>query len=196
MNNLMDSKARKARFKPRADAGLLSKLVQNAWTDYQDRISSEEKRAEVAEIVTCYFESVIPPSDLEVLARYNCVAYHEACNVAVYDVDRPTGAYAERFGVDLPRKVPCVGNGGYGYPSLAACEPEWGTKSHLRDLDSYFMALLVARKQYKAEYKESTAWPSEYGKEHGQYPTWGEIEDRFPVLGSYIAGLRAVNNAA
>ena len=38
-----------------------------------------------------------------------------------------------------------------------------------------------------AEYKASQQWPGEYGKEHGGvYPTWGEIAERFPVLGEWI----------
>jgi hypothetical protein len=81
-----------------------------------------------------------------------------------------------------------VAGGGYGYPSLAACEPEWGTSSPLRELDEYFLALLTARKQYQREYKASMAWPAEYAKGEGagQYPTWSEIAERFPVLGEWL----------
>lgn len=186
----------KSRFKPRAEAGLLSKLVQEAWQDYQDRIASKEQQAEVAEAVARYFEQAISSSDLEVLSRYNCVAWHEKANVRVYDASRPEGPYAEAFGVELPRKVPCVGTGGFGYPSIVACEPEWGTKTPLRNLDGYFAELLNARKQYFAEYKESTAWPAEHGKEHGQYPTWGEIADRFPVLGDWLKTHSATDTTA
>jgi hypothetical protein len=182
---------RKARFKPRADAGLLSKVVQEAWQDYQDRIASPARAAEVAETIAVYFETKIPSADFEVLSRYGCIAHHDHCNVRVYDHDTEDVAkYQNAFGIELPRKVPVCGASGYGYPSLTACEPEWGTKSLLRELDGHFAALLAARKQYKTEYKASTAWPSEYGKEHGQYPTWGEIEDRFPVLGAYLQAAR------
>jgi hypothetical protein len=157
----------KSRFKPRAEAGLLSQLVQTAWQDYQDRIASAAQQAEVAETIAQYFETLITPSDFEVLERFKCISWHERANVRVYDSTRPTGPYAEAFGVDLPRKVPVVGVGGYGYPSIAACEPDWGTQTPLRQLDSYFAALLTARKQYHAEYKISTQWPAEYGKEQG-----------------------------
>jgi hypothetical protein len=179
----------KQRFKPRAEAGLLSRLVQEAWADYQDRIAPPERQAEVAEVIARHFEQAIPPADMEVLTRYNCVAWHDRCNVRVYDAEgEDVARYREGFGVQLPRKVPVVGTGGYGYLSLAACEPEWGTKTPLRELDEYFLALLTARKQYQCEYKVSTEWPAQYGKEHaGLYPTWGEIAERFPVLGEWIA---------
>lgn len=177
----------KQRFKPRADASLLSRLIQEAWQDYQDRIASTERQAEVSERIAVYFETIIPPADLEVLEKYKCVVWHNKCNITVYDTNTDDVAkYRERFGIDLPRKVPCVGANGYGYPSIAACEPEWGTKSPLRELDSHFLSLLTARKQYQKEYKASQAWPSEYGKKHGQYPTWGEIAERFPVLGEWL----------
>jgi hypothetical protein len=177
----------KARFKPRAEAGLLSRLVQAAWQDYQDRIASPERQAEVAEAIARHFETLIPPADFEVLARYNCIAWHDRCNVRVYDADTDDIAkYREAFGIELSRKVPAVGTGGYGYPSLTACEPAWGISTPLRELDAYFLNLLTARKQYRREYKTSTQWPAEYGKEHGKYPTWGEIAERFPVLGEWL----------
>jgi hypothetical protein len=183
--------SRKARFRPRADAGLLSKVVQQAWQDYQDRIASPARASEVAETIAHHFETLIPAPDFEVLERYKCIAWHDHCDVRVYDHDTKDAAkYQNAFGIELPRKVPVCGASGYGYPSLTACEPEWGTHTTLRVLDSHFTSLLTARKQYKAEYKESTNWPSEYGKEHGQYPTWGEIEDRFPVLGAYLCVAR------
>jgi len=176
----------KSRFKPRAEAGLLSQLVQAAWQDYQDRIASAERQAEVAEQIAHHFETLIPPTDFEVLSRYKCIAYHDACNVRVYDAHTEDVAkYREAFGVKLPRKVPVLGTGGYGYPSLAACEPNGA--SPLPDLDSYFLDLLTARKQYLREYKESVAWPAEYGKANGgKYPTWGEIAEKFPVLGAWL----------
>lgn len=179
----------KTRFKPGAEAGLLSRLVQDAWQDYQDRIASTTKQAEVAETIARWFETRIPAAELEVLEKYNCIAWNDRCNVRVYDAETDAVAkYREAFGIELPRKVPAVGTGGYGYPSLTACEPETlrGAESQSRDLDAYFLNLLKMRKQYYREYKASVAWPAEYGKEHGKYPTWGEIAERFPVLGERL----------
>lgn len=181
----------KARFKPRAEASLLSQLVQAAWQDYQDRIASPERQAEVVERIALHFEQAIPVEELEVLKKYNCIAWHDRCNVRVYDANTEDIAkYREAFGVQLSRKVPCVGTGGYGYPSLTACEPEAlreaKSQSQLRDLDGYFLDLLNARKQYQREYKASMSWPNEYGKARGKYPTWGEIAERFPVLGEWL----------
>jgi hypothetical protein len=176
----------KSKFKPRAEAGLLSQLVQSAWQDYQNRIASAERQAEVAEIVACYFEKLIPTNDFEVLKKYNCIAYHDHCNVRVYDAETEDPAkYRETFGIQLLRKVPVLGTGGYGYPSLVMCEP-WRGDTKALELDGYFLSLLTARKQYKKEYKASTNWPAEYGKEHGQYPTWGEIAEKFPILGDWL----------
>lgn len=177
---------RKDRFKPRAEAGLLSKLIQEAWGAYQDSVASPEEQARVGEAIAVYYETLIPASDLEVLGRHNCVAHHDRCNVRVYDRNATDGAYAEAFGVELPRKIPVVGKNGYGYPAICACEPEWGTKSPLRAFDPYFAGLLALRKAYLAEYKASGVFPQEHKAATGEYPTWGEIEDRFPVLGAYL----------
>jgi hypothetical protein len=176
----------KAKFKPRAEAPLLSQLIQTAWQDYQDQIASTERQAEVAETIANYFETLIPPDDFAVLTRYNCIAHHDHANVRIYDAHTDDIAkYREAFGIELPRKVPVLGTGGYGYPSLVVCEP-WESPTKSLSLDGYFLDLLTARKQYQAEYKASLAWPAEYGKEHGQYPTWGEIAERFPVLGEFL----------
>ena len=105
------------------------------------------------------------------------------------------------FGVQLPRKIPVPGTGGFGYPSLTACEPAvmcgkpldrtlTRAQSPLLDLDPYFLGLLAMRKQFREEYKASTQWPAEYGKANsGKYPTWGEIADKFPVLGEWLRKL-------
>jgi len=177
----------KSRFKPRAEAELLSRLVQEAWQDYQDRIASKDRQAEVAETIARYFERAIPTNDLEVLKKYGCVAYHDRCNVRVYDAETEDVAkFRETFGVELPRKVPVVGAGGGGYASLSAIASP-GREVPLPELDGYFEELLKARKQYQREYKESMAWPAEEGKsQEGKYPTWGEIAERFPVLGEWL----------
>lgn len=176
----------KSRFKPRAEASLLSRLIQEAWGDYQGRIASAERQAEAAERISNYFETLIPAADFEVLSRYNCIAWHDHCNVRVYDAQTDdVSKYREAFGLELPRKVPVLGTGGHGYPSLAACEPN--RKSPLPNLDPYFLTLLTARKQYKREYKASVSWPAEYAQEHnGQYPTWDEIAEKWPVLGEWL----------
>ena len=190
----------KARFKPRAERGLLSQLIQEAWQDYSDRVASKERQAEVAERIARYFEGLIPAPDFEVLQRYNCIVWEDRANVRVYDADTEEDAmYRAAFGVELPRKVPVLGKGGYGYPSIVACEPtemrgepegaaEERARHPLRDLDPYFLALLTARKQYQREYKASMEWPAEYaaGEGAGRYPTWGDIAERWPVLGERL----------
>jgi len=179
---------RKDRFKPRAEASLLSRLIQEAWGEYQDSIASKADQDRIGEILAAQFEAAISPSDLEVLTRWKCVSYPDRCNVRVYNADAEHGKYAEAFGLDLPRKIPVIGNGGYGYPSLAACEPFETPKDGRvpADLDPYFAGLLAARKAYIAEYKASRTFPSDHKEATGQYPTWGEIEDRFLVLGKYL----------
>jgi hypothetical protein len=89
----------KNRFKPRAEASLLSRLVQEAWQDYQDRIAPAARQAEVAERIARHFEQAIPPADMEVLVRYKCVAWHDRCNVRVYDAEgEDVARYREAFG--------------------------------------------------------------------------------------------------
>ena len=176
----------KDRFRPRAESSLLSEYVKNAWQEKQ--AVAEPIIAEVAERLARYFDEAIPPEDLAVLDRYKCVARHDACNVRVYDPNpNDVAHYRESFGVQLPRKVPTVGTGGFGYPSLVMCDP---AKPILPELEPHFRDLLALRKSYYAEYKQSTAFPKEYHEENGVWPTWGEIEERFPVLAAYIARLR------
>lgn len=181
---------RDTRFKPRADAGVLSAHIQYAWQQESDRVASETDQERVKEAISAHFEALIPSADMDVLVRYNCVGYYDRCSVRVYDRQAEGGKYGEVFGVDLTRKVPSVGTGGYGCLTICACEPAWGEKTPLRELDSYFAGLLAARKAYKMEYKASASFPSDYKNEFGIYPTWGEIEDKFPVLGKYLEGLR------
>lgn len=175
----------KSRFKPRAEISLLHKIVEQAWQEKQQ--VAEVQVAEVAERLAQYFESKIPEADLEVLKRYGCIGYQDACNVCVYDLNPDDGIahYRETFGVRLSRKVPVCGPNGWGYPSLTVADPR-APQPILPELES----LLALRKAYRAEYKQSTTFPHEFRKEHGKYPTWAEIEASFPVLGTYIAKKR------
>lgn len=184
---------RKDRFKPRADANLLSGLVQAAWKAHTDSIADESEQARVAEMIAQYFETKIPAEDFEVLHRYNCIVYHESCNVRVYDAANVTGPYAAGFGISLPRKVPVLGTGGFGYPALRACVPH-EDKECVRELDIYFAGLLKMRKEYQAEYKASLDFPVAHKARTSEYPTWAEIEDTFPVLGTHVATIRKMDS--
>jgi hypothetical protein len=179
---------------PRAEGGLLSTLIQEAWKAYQDSIASEAEQARVAERIAQHFESRIPESDFAVLKRWGCIATNDTCNVAVYDATQPERPYSERFGIKLPRSIPVVGLCGRGYPSLSACVPYDRDDLAPAELNDYFAGLLAARKAYLAEYKASSAFPYEFKKKNGTWPVWGEIEDAFSVLGRYLKGRRGLAN--
>ena len=131
------------------------------------------------------------------------------------------GDWSETFGVKLPRPVKALRGyvdfsaGGplwhgdaaetrgvtAGYRDALIAKGEWEAfkadqdkreaAALPRDLVPYFEAALEFRKRHRAEYRLSTEGFSAYKAEHGVYPTWAEIEAMFPVLGTYMAKVRA-----
>jgi len=55
-----------------------------------------------------------------------------------------------------------------------------------RVLEPFFDGILVLRRAFHAEYAQSTAWPTEHRMATGSYPTWGEMAERWPVLGAHL----------
>lgn len=205
-----------ATFKPRAEAGLLSQLVQNAWREYSASLENEAERLQVAEIVAQHIEARIPAADLPVLHKYHCVSEADTASVRIYNAQ--TSRWDETAHIKLPRKVWALGD---GYPEAHACDPRWSRDPHRgckpewwnnratedekrrviehqdasergalpESVDSYFAKIVEARRAYKAEYRQSTDFPAEFKAEQGRWPTWQEIADRFPVLAAHIARL-------
>jgi hypothetical protein len=191
-----------SRFKPRADAYKLSRLVQIAWREYQEAMLPASERARVSEALACFLEASHPGTR----AVSNV-------DVAIYDAGSPQ-PFEARFAIKLPREITI---GGHADTGLTACAPRatqdpccglepsyWArlTKQDRADIrrncedrerhyvpedcNAYFARLLSARKAYDAEYREVTAWPAVARATLGEYPTWEEIANRFPVLGGYL----------
>ena len=212
-----------ARYRPRAEAGLLSRLIQEAWEAKRAREYPEHEAKRVGEILATWGENLRPQSDTAILEKYGFVEKTDRISVAVCDPEADICAYAERFSLDLPRNVLAV----RGDLSCYACTPRYSTypdrgvtekyrvelemkgewdkfcaDQDARDarlppaeIDPFFAALLAARKAFKREYAASSVWPAKRKAETGEWPTWREIADAWPVLGEHLRGLWSADNA-
>jgi hypothetical protein len=88
-------------FKPRADAGMLSQLVQNAWRNYEANNFSAEERASVAAAVSEHIRSLYPLQDMTLLAKYGCASLEDYVSVRVHDGEN----WAQSFGIKLPEPI-------------------------------------------------------------------------------------------
>jgi hypothetical protein len=202
-----------SRFKPRADAYQLSQLVQIAWREYREAMFPDSEQARVSEALAGCLEALHPAEDMAVLARYECTRAMTSVTVAAYDAGSPR-PFEASFRVKLPREIIVGGREDTGLTACApraSQDPCCGLKSSYwaqlteqdradirrncedreryyvpEDCNTYFASLLSVKKAYDAEYREVTAWPAEARKKLGEYPTWGEIANRFPVLGGYL----------
>src|SRR4051794_2940297 len=91
----------KAVFKPRADAGILSRLVQDAWKEYEATNFSPDERARVARAVSDHVKSLYPLQDMQFLARYGCATELKYVSVRVHDGNDWTNS----FGIELPEPI-------------------------------------------------------------------------------------------
>jgi hypothetical protein len=209
----------KAPFRPRAEAGLLSRLIQEAWRSYHDSCYVEAERRLVAETVASHLERLLPAADLEVLRRYGFAEETSHVCVRIYDGKD----WSHSTGVDLPRKVWTTRN----LTSLSCCgawyseDPNFGLNAEYRrtmsaaewerhvaftiecdrirlpkSVEPYFARIVEGKKAYVAEYRRSATFPKSFRDERGRWPTWGEIEINLPVLGRHIASLRERKEAA
>jgi hypothetical protein len=209
----------KSRFKPRADAGVLSALLQNTWTAVNARLEAERDAADVGETVAAHLERIYPADDMAVLTRYGAAKSITEISVRIYNA--ATEHWDINVRVDLPRSV--VTPGHYGATEVQACGRRWSreegrglTEIGRADLATYnttweqycarqdaheasmlpehvehfFTAVVEAREAHHAEYRQTTNWPADRKAATGEWPTWGEIEEAFPTLGEYIADLR------
>lgn len=181
----MSLPAAKDRFMPKKHGPLLSRLVTEAWTARNDALASQKETLAVAETLAAYLERKNPPDDMAVLRRYGKTQTVDDAYCRVWSAG--VSRWDQSVLIDLPRKIEVAGGANHVYID----------GSHNDDapvsVESYFFAIVEARDAYRAEYKESTLWPFAIKKELGVYPTWGEIESGFPVLGAWIAAKRVEN---
>lgn len=204
------------KFRPRADAQLLSAMVQAAWAEYQASMFPAEERATVASTLAEYLTTRFPADDMDVLARYSLCETIESIRVRVYSKSegKDYHDWSATTTIDLPYPVRVSS----GSPDIFACSPRWsetaergvteeyrteqiaaGTWDEFcrdqdkrdaelppRSIDPYFAKIIEARNLYGAEYRQATEFPAKYKAATGNYPTWTDIADEFPVLGAYL----------
>ncbi|MEE9481793.1 hypothetical protein [Methylobacterium ajmalii] len=204
-----------ARFRPRADADLLSRAVQNAWELYHQRVMAQAAELQVAEKLLVRIKERFPLADMQVLDRYGCARLITSTGVRLYDP--VTTRWDSTTEVQLPEAVmipdryghifstgpywseePLLGLKQSYYDTKTPEELEEYRRSHKaseeayvpRDTLPYFDEILKAQHAYKAEYRRAVAWPADIKSIKGEWPTWTEIEEFFPILGGYMATLR------
>ena len=204
----------RARFRPRLDGPLLSRLVQDAWGAHQAAAFPPEDIARVGEALARHLEGLYPLADMRILAVYGLARAVDRINVSIHN----GRDWSETAGVELGRKVPVAENfrglwcGGPRYggdtaegmgfkpDAWAALTPEQkaevveGQDDSLRRrvpllLEPHFAAVLVLRAAYRTEHKSSMDWPMEEKARAGVYPTWAAIAERWPVLGTHLLRL-------
>lgn len=204
----------KARFRPKADANALSRLIQEAWQFEQAKLTDQMEALGVCEAVATFLEARFPAADMAVLARYGVAKEITEIGVRAYSPE--TKRWDETVSVKLPRAILTPGH--YGLSETYQCGPRWsreenrGLKPEYRatltaekweaycadqdlrerrslpeSVDPFFDAVVSMRKAYQAEYRQASDWPVRYKADHGVYPTWAQIAAQFPVLGAHIA---------
>ncbi len=202
------------RYRPRADAATLSRLVQEAWEAKRDAEYSATAQAEIAKIALIFARELYPLADMQVLSRYGVAEPMDRVDVSVYDP--ATKHFDSGYAIELPEKILAP----RGRLSLQACAVRYSEDplrglhpavvaeaSHAelekiyefqnaqergmlpRECDPYFAALRDARKQFKLEYRDSTDWPAKRRAKTEVWPTWAEIADAWPVLGAHLRKL-------
>lgn len=205
------------RFKPRNEQMLLSAIVHHAGMRYAAELFPETDRAHVAAVVKEHIAARSNESDLAVLRRYGFTETIERMSVLIYN---PTSQrYDERVSVELPEPIEVPRNGASA-TACAPRYSEWPDNgisdkyraelvaegklaefladqvareaSFLpRELDGYFARIIEGRAWQRGAYSEASEWPASYRAEHGKWPTWAEIEERYPFVGAYLAARRA-----
>ena len=96
------------RYRPRADAALLSRLVTDAWQDYQSHMFNAAERDRVAEIVAAHLESLYPAADMAVLSRYGVAQTLNSIGVRMWNPAQRL--WDQTTSVSLPRPIIAPGS--------------------------------------------------------------------------------------
>lgn len=197
------------RFRPRLESGLLSRAIQAAWQEHQDRIYPEAELKRVRNIIATYLKAIHPPEELAILARHDCikeiygigVQMHNGCDygktmwiefdgkIAVAPSISTMLACGTRHSQDPGR--------GCTEEYREQCAPEeWASLIADQDrrerrfvpdsVNGFFAGIAAAKKMFGNEYRQTFEFPKKYRDEKGKYPTWAEIADSFPVLGTFL----------
>lgn len=202
------------RFRPQLDAITLRELNDKAWQMKSDAYALTVP--EIGETLAAHLDSLYPTDDMPILAKYGCVVTRDTAQVRIHfegyygeSVSIPLGRSVQ-VASSYTGLIACAPRWSE-YPNRGVSEDEaqaikdgrsdiikksWEDFCRDQDarerfsvprhLDSYFMGLLMARKDYRKDYKRIGEWPREYKHTHGKYPTWGEIAAEFPLVGELI----------
>lgn len=72
------------------------------------------------------------------------------------------------------------------WESYLAYAKEHGQRQVPAAVEPPIIELVASYKQYQAQYNQISDWPRQFKQERGDYPTWAEIADQFPVAGRLI----------
>ena len=197
------------RFRPRKHESTLSRASQLAWEQYQATQFPEAERQAVAATIAEFMAARCPADDLATLRRYGFTETSDSVSVRVHDgkdyancfsinlhaaIEHPRNANSHYCGGPRWSKTPDRGIKPEARANMSA--DEWQELCDFQDkkeagmlpesVEPFFAKLLEARQHYRDGYRKETAWPAEYKAEHGEYPTWRQIADRFHVLGLFL----------
>jgi hypothetical protein len=204
------------RYRPRADALILSKLVTDAWQDYQSCMFDAAERDRAAEIVAIHLETLYPAADMAVLSRYGVAQTLNSIGVRMWNPEQRL--WDQTTSVALPRLVlaPSSENGLYVGGAWHSRLPNYGVTGNYRarqtpeqwaelvayhdeserrrlpeSVEPWFARIVEARAAYRAEYAQTTDFPEKFHTTASQWPRWSDIETAHPILGAYVAARRA-----
>lgn len=213
--------ADRSRFRPRMDSDVLSRLIQNAWAAHHAATLPETEMAEVGDRLARHLDGMFPLADMRVLATYGLAQSIDRVSVAIHN----GRDWSETVDHPLSRKVPVAqgfhllycGGPRYGgdTPEERGIRPEhWNTltegeKAKLvadqdammrrrvpECLEAHFQRILDLRVAFREEYAQSSAWPSEIRQDTGAYPTWGDMAERWPILGAHLKQMWQAGSAS
>ena len=209
------------RYRPRADAALLSHLVTDAWQYYQSHMFNAAERDRVAEIVAAHLESLYPAADMAILSRYGVAQTLNSIGVRMWNPAQRL--WDQTTSVSLPRPIIAPGSesGLYVGGAWHSRSPNYGVTDACRarqtpeqwaelvayhdeserhrlpeSVEPWFARIVEARAAYHAEYAQTTGFPEKYHKEALQWPRWSDIEAAHPVLSAHVAARRAALETA
>lgn len=207
-----------AAFRPRADAGVYSALIEETWREQNDAVAIQlpEIVAAAAAVLSAY----APESDLAVLRRYGFTETRSEITVRIHDGKD----YSNTYRLELPGRievpsslcdlVACSPARAWRADPFRGCKPDYWAKlsdaeraeivesqeaGSRRELpescDAFFRDVVERRRAYRAEWRRSQGYPAEFKTTHGRWPTWGELAEAFPVFGAYVERQRVVRRA-
>lgn len=205
-----------AQFKPRAEANLLSVVVQNAWETKNKELEALRDELNVIDEILTLFARLYPVDDMAVLRRYGKAEMLKSVLVRIYNPDASgIGRYDLSTSIPIPEDkqilIPNGNNDLYAAGPRFSEDPDFGVNPEARARKSagewqeivdyhtradarrlpkatevFFERVAECQNAYRREYRNVVQWPAEIRVRTGKYPTWAEIADEFPVVGDYI----------